>query len=177
VAFWVSHCVEILSVTDEALLVSICKTSPLRALPRSVLLHDFGDSHYMEESDQRLHLLAGLADGTLVSFTMKDNNLTDSKTISLGDIPVSLLPCSVDSKRVVFASGRRTAVLFWSKERLHHSPVLSKVSSHLFLKLCVNTLLLPGCYRSVKSKFSIFSIVLNLGHSNWLAYWQSAGRQ
>jgi DNA damage-binding protein 1 len=167
--------VEILSITDGSQLISVYKTSPLRALPRSVLLHTFGESHYREESDQRLHLLAGLADGTLVSFKAKDRKLTDSKTISLGDIPVSLLPCSVDSKHVVFASGRRAAVLFWSKERLHHSPVLLKVSSRaLFEILCVTALLLPGCYCSVKSKLSSFSVMLDFGQPNWLAHWQSA---
>ncbi|KAJ7163278.1 CPSF A subunit region-domain-containing protein [Mycena filopes] len=99
--------------------VSALSTQPLSAVVRSVLLYDFGS-----DCDSHPHLLAGLGDGSFVSFTWDEENGTLGKPnlTSLGNLPVSLTPCVVDGKRALFAAGSRAMVLLWERDSIHHSP-------------------------------------------------------
>lgn len=130
-SFWGSNCVKLFS--PEANLDRICEPHSLPALPRSLLLHNFGQSTNTRDHDYHPHLLVGLTDGTIVSYALKSENegsklqLVDQNIFSLGDLPVFLSACQVDSRRTVFACGSRASILFWEKETLRHSPVILKV--------------------------------------------------
>jgi len=140
VGFWESHHIEVLLLTSaDSYLTTLCKTSPLPSLPRSVLLYNFGGDG---EGDDHLSLLAGLSDGSLACFLFKDNDLSIQKIISFGDAPVTLTACEVEDKRAVFACGSKAVMLFWDKERFHHSPVLLKVGNHGFSSLSLTDTLL-----------------------------------
>lgn len=108
-------------------LAPLTESVALPALPRSVLLHNFGSGRSSKEEDFQPHVLAGLTDGSVVALSFKNNELKDQKVFSLGTAPVSLSVCEVDGKRTVFASGSRSAVFFWDKQRLRQSPVMLKV--------------------------------------------------
>lgn len=105
---------------------TICEAA-LPSLARSLLLHNFGAGRKPKEADYHPHLLAGMADGTVVSFRFKEHELKDEKVFALGTTPVSLATCKVDGRTSVFASGSRASVLFWDRHRLHQSPVMLKV--------------------------------------------------
>ncbi|KAJ7163276.1 mono-functional DNA-alkylating methyl methanesulfonate N-term-domain-containing protein [Mycena filopes] len=122
VAYWQTNDIEILRQVDGKF-ISICRTQPLSAVVRSVLLYDFGS-----DCDSHPHLLAGLGDGSFVSFTWDEENGTLGKPnlTSLGNLPVSLTPCVVDGKRALFAAGSRAMVLLWERDSIHHSPVILK---------------------------------------------------
>jgi DNA damage-binding protein 1 len=127
--------VEILSLeSNDAYMTTLCAAEALSALPRSVSLYNFGN-HPPGGPDFHPYLLAGLADGTLVSFAMKDNSLSDKKVISLGDAPVCLAACEVENRRAVFACGSRAAAIFWDKDRLQYPAVLLKVSVMVFFPI------------------------------------------
>jgi DNA damage-binding protein 1 len=124
-SFWGSNCVKLFS--PESNLTRICETPSLPALPRSLLLHNFGQSTSTKDSDYHPHLLVGLTDGTVVSYAFENKELVDQSIFSLGDLPVFLSVCQVDSRKTVFACGSRTSILFWERETLLHSPVILKV--------------------------------------------------
>lgn len=126
VSYWDSNEVEIFLIDREGF-VSVSKSAPLPALVRSILLYNFGIDHSSKGEDYHPHLIAGLADGSLVFIPWKDRQLKDQTIISLGHAPVSLTPCQVDGKRTVFAAGNRATVLSWEKKRLHNSPIMLKV--------------------------------------------------
>lgn len=107
----------------------ICQSDSLNALPRSLLLYNFGSSTQKKDPDYHPHLLVGLADGKVVSFTFRDRELDDQQTFSLGDLPVSLNPCQVENRKAIFAYGSRSSILFWERETIQHSPVILKVCS------------------------------------------------
>lgn len=94
-------------------------------LPNSVVLHDFGD----DIARPLMHLVVGLADGSLHSFSVTEEGLGERKVVSLGDLPISLVRCRVDGLSTVLAAGTRASLFFWKKDTLHHSPVLVKVSA------------------------------------------------
>jgi len=98
----------------------------LTSLPRSLLLYNFGSGRKLKEADYHPHLLVGLADGTVVSFNFRDNNLQEKKIFALGTAPVSFSTCKVDGRTAIFASGSRASVLYWERQRLHQSPVMLK---------------------------------------------------
>ncbi|KZT73848.1 hypothetical protein DAEQUDRAFT_357103 [Daedalea quercina L-15889] len=128
VSFWGTNRVALLSLASaESYLSTLCEVS-LPSLPRSLLLHNFGSGRNKKEADFRPHLLAGLADGTVVSFAFKekDGELADQKQFSLGSAPIAFTTCVVDGRRAVFASGSRASVIYWDKQRLHQSPVMLK---------------------------------------------------
>jgi DNA damage-binding protein 1 len=144
-SFWASNCVKLFS--PESNLSIICETSTLPALPRSLLLHNFGQSTSSKDPDYHPHLLVGLTDGSVAAFSFMNKELVDQKIISLGDLPVLLNACQVDGRKTVFACGSRASILFWEKETLRHSLVILKVrwtlnmiewslSIHLGLILC-----------------------------------------
>jgi DNA damage-binding protein 1 len=124
VSFWGSNQVKLFSPQDG--LSVICQAPALQALPRSLLFYNFGNNTSSKAPDYHPHLLIGLADGTVVSYSWRNNELSDSKTISLGDIPVFLNVCQVDGRKALFACGSRASILFWDKETLRHSPVILK---------------------------------------------------
>ncbi|KAI9465477.1 CPSF A subunit region-domain-containing protein [Lactarius psammicola] len=118
VAYWSIHAVELLSVASaDGYLYPVCDSVSLPALPRSLLLHDFG---YAPQ------ILIGLRDGTLVAYTFGKNALEDKRIFSLGTEPVGLTQFEMGEKRVVFASGSRAALLYAEKGILQHSSVLIK---------------------------------------------------
>jgi DNA damage-binding protein 1 len=124
-SFWGSNRVKLFS--PESALTVICETRSLPALPRSLLLHNFGQSTSTKDPDYHPYLLVGLTDGTVVSYAFMNKELVDQNFFSLGDLPVSLNPCQVDSRKTVFACGSRASILFWERETLRHSPVILKV--------------------------------------------------
>jgi len=132
VAYWSIHAVELLSVASaDGYLYPICDSVSLPALPRSLLLHDFG---YAPQ------ILIGLRDGTLVTYTFGKNALEDKRIFSLGTEPVGLSQFEMGEKRVVFASGSRAALLYAEKGILQHSSVLIKVTSRCPRKTALLTL-------------------------------------
>jgi DNA damage-binding protein 1 len=142
-SFWGSNCVKLFS--PVANLDSICEKRSLPALPRSLLLHNFGQSTNTKDHDYHPHLLVGLTDGTVVSYALKSENegfeLVDQNIFSLGDLPVFLSACQVDSRKTVFACGSRASILFWERETLRHSPVFLKVCRILTQIRCFGVLI------------------------------------
>lgn len=127
-AYWNFNVVEILSISETGL-KSECKTPPLPAVVRSVLLFNFGNDVSAKGTNHHAFLLAGLGDGSVVSMLWKENKLKDLKSISLGHGPVSLTPFKVDDKPTVLATGSRATVFFYDykKNRLVNSPIILKV--------------------------------------------------
>ncbi|KAH9042112.1 CPSF A subunit region-domain-containing protein [Lactarius pseudohatsudake] len=118
VAYWSIHAVDILSVASaDGYLNPVCDSISLPALPRSLLLHDFG---YAPQ------ILIGLRNGILVAYTFGKNVLEDERIFSLGTEPVGLTQFEMGEKRVVFASGSRAALLYAEKGITQHSSVLVK---------------------------------------------------
>ena len=117
----------ILAFDSSPPLATVCETT-LPTLPRAVLLHNFGTGGRPKDPDFHPHLLVGLADGTLVTYALRDGKLHDRKQSALGNAPTSLSVCDVDGRTVVFASGARSSVLFWDRQRVRPSPVSVKVS-------------------------------------------------
>lgn len=103
------------------------RTPPLPALVRSLLFVNFGMATNTKSEDYRPYLLAGLADGSLVTYVWKDGELKDRKIITLGHTPVTLTPCIIDGRSTVFAAGNRAMVLSWDKKKLSYSPIMLKV--------------------------------------------------
>ncbi|KAI9512431.1 CPSF A subunit region-domain-containing protein [Russula earlei] len=128
VGYWSTHVVDILSVasTEEAF-QPVCDSVSLPALPRSLLLHDFGNTP---------QLLVGLRDGTLVAYTFEKNELQDKRIFSLGTEPVGLTQLEMDSKKVVIANGSRAALFYLERETLHHSSIFIK---SVFASATINT--------------------------------------
>ncbi|KIJ59461.1 hypothetical protein HYDPIDRAFT_177805 [Hydnomerulius pinastri MD-312] len=132
VSFWTSNLVKIVSLTGPATesLKEICRTPELPATPRSLLLHNFASNDERKDDRRvkksRIHLLAGLIDGSVASFLFENETLTDQKIISIGTLPVSMHTCRIKDRPTVFACGSRTSIMFWDKERLQHSPLMLK---------------------------------------------------
>lgn len=126
VGYWETNVVEVLSIHERGF-ISLYKSNPLPALLRSLLFYNFGSDHNPKAEGYHPYLLAGLSDGSLITFTWKDKQLKDLKLISLGHAPVSLTPSQVDGKRIIFAAGNRATILSWEKKRLNYSPIMIKV--------------------------------------------------
>ena len=120
VGFWSTYTVDLLSVAStDGYFEPVCNSISLPALPRSLLLHDFGNAP---------HLLVGLRDGTLVAFTFAKNEFQDKRVFSLGTEPVGLTQFEMGEKKVVFASGSRAALFYSERGILQHSSILIKVN-------------------------------------------------
>lgn len=103
------------------------KSPPLPAVVRSLLLFNFGTDTSSKAPDYHPYLLAGLGDGSVASLQWKDGALKDLKIISLGRSPVTLIPCEVDGKKTIFASGNQAMVFYSEKNRLANSAIMLKV--------------------------------------------------
>ena len=120
VGFWSTYTVDFLSVASiDGPFELVCNSVSLPSLPRSLLLHDFGNAP---------HLLVGLRDGTLVAFAFVKNEFQDKRVFSLGTEPVGLTQFEMGEKKVVFGSGTRAALFFSERGILQHSSILIKVS-------------------------------------------------
>ena len=122
VGFWSTYTVDLLSVASvdgDGHFEPVCNSLPLPALPRSLLLHDFGNAP---------HLLVGLRDGTLVAYTFVKNELQEKRVFSLGTEPVGLTQFEMSEKKVVFASGSRAALFYLERGTLQYSSILMKVN-------------------------------------------------
>lgn len=126
VSFWGSNNVTVLAL-EKGEIKTVCPPTPLPALARSLLLFNFGSGRAAKDAEYHPHLLAGLADGSVVSFSFKNKELREKKIASLGTAPVFLSPCLVDGRRTVLASGNRASILYWDKQRLQQSPVMLRV--------------------------------------------------
>jgi DNA damage-binding protein 1 len=119
VGFWSTHTVELFSVAStDGYFEPVCNSLSLPALPRSLLLHDFGNAP---------HLLIGLRDGTLLAYAFMKNEFQDKRVFSLGTEPVGLTQFEMGEQKVVFANGSRAALLYLKREILQHSSILIKV--------------------------------------------------
>lgn len=160
VSFWSSNKIAVLSLDSPATYLGpVCEVS-LPTLPRSILLHNFGAGARPKDADFRPHVLAGLADGSVMTFALRDGELHDGKASSLGNAPASLSLCSVDERTVVLAGGERSNVLYWDRQRIRPSPVGVKVQLVAFVPrtaplnltlqymvkgITLNTAALPSC--------------------------------
>lgn len=128
VGFWMSKTVKILSLLEEPYTMKdVCKTSELPAAPRSLLLYNFTCEPGGKSPQSHPHLLVGLVDGSLATFTFQNGTLGDQKLVSIGNLPVTMHTCRIRDRPTVFACGGRTSILFWERERLQHSPLMLKV--------------------------------------------------
>lgn len=131
VSFWEDNTIALYGFQGNKLQL-IFQCDPLPSLPNSVLLHNFGTGRRAKDLDYRPCVLAGLVDGSILSFNFRDNEFQDKKAFSLGGTPIHLSTCDIDGKRAVFASGSTSAILYWDKQSVRYSPVLMKdvVATH-----------------------------------------------
>lgn len=126
IGFWGSNKIKILSIPSlqDITPSSISSQKPLGSLPVSILLHTFSqvDPQGKLLSSSSPHLLVGLGDGTLHSYSLslptKDSfskaiGVNDRKVITLGNTSVKLEKFQTDEgKRSVWCNSDRSAVLF-----------------------------------------------------------------
>ncbi|KAI0084181.1 CPSF A subunit region-domain-containing protein [Irpex rosettiformis] len=127
VAFWGENNVQLLSLKDQhSLLEPFCTSPSLPALPCSVILHNFGTVAKSKDPNFHPYVVVGLADGSVATLSIQGKELKELKLFPLGAAPVSLNVTEVDGRRMVFASGSRTAVFYWERQRLMQSSVMMK---------------------------------------------------
>jgi DNA damage-binding protein 1 len=129
VGFWSTHAVDLLSVAsldEHRYLEPVCNSVSLPALPRSLLVHDFGNGP---------QILIGLRDGTLVAYAFVKCGFEDKRVFSLGTEPVGLTQFELGGKKVVFANGGRAALFYLERGILQQSSILVKVTSHHLCKM------------------------------------------
>lgn len=119
--YWEAHIVEVLRTSSDGSFVTICRTSSLPALPRSVRLFNFGQ--------KRAHLLAGLSDGQVISWEFckdasKEERLRDKKVSTLGATPVEFVSFVHKDRQAICAVGARATIFFGESGRLVSAPVL-----------------------------------------------------
>ncbi len=125
VAYYGAHDVHVLGVRD---LKRIGKAAVMPHLPCSLRFHAFGDG----QTGPKPYVIVGLIDGTVALIPFENNTLGNHRIISLGDRPVHLSLCFIRGKEKILATGRRSAVFFWAKDTMQHSPVLMRVSGLSF---------------------------------------------
>ncbi|KAI0304406.1 CPSF A subunit region-domain-containing protein [Multifurca ochricompacta] len=151
VAFWSIHAVDLLSVAStDGYFEPVCNSVSLPALPRSLLLHDFGNAPQM---------LVGLRDGTLVAYAFMKNQFEDKRVFSLGTEPVVLTQFEMGEKNVVFANGSRAALFYLEKGTLQHSSVLIK---NVFASAKINSPNWPSSLLLMTSSGCIIGTVQDL---------------
>lgn len=118
--------------------------------------------------------MVGLADGSVatLSIQLESKELKDLKIFPLGVTPVSLNVTQVDGKRMVFASGSRTAVFYWERQRLMQSVVMMKVRE----KPCPNLLIAEygntiGCGGWNELKYDALPVVPAFGYVDVIIHW------
>jgi len=130
-AFWHTNQVKILKFSQEGF-TFVAQSPKLSAPVRSLLFYKFGTGNKSDDKDYHAFLLAGLADGSLVTMAWVNNELQDPKVISLGAAPVCLSSYEIQGKRTALAAGSRSVVISWDKSRLKYSPVTLKVCLNYF---------------------------------------------
>lgn len=167
VGFWSTHTVDLLSVASaNGYFEPVCDSLTLPALPRSLLLHDFGNAP---------HLLVGLRDGTLVAYAFVKNQFQDKRVFSLGTEPVGLTWFEMGEKKVVFANGSRAALFYLEKGILQHSSVLIKVN---LSSRCRTASLIPfwqtGRLCECENQHTGLAVVFNFGDIVRMFCWNGA---
>ncbi|KAJ1026698.1 hypothetical protein NDA16_002296 [Ustilago loliicola] len=144
--FWQTRTIQIFSLPD---LLPVGQSSVVQqrfaAVPRSILLHRFASTQ--SEASQTKgsisnrdaltpHLLVGLGDGTLVSFSLslptedgysKTVGLSDCKTVSLGKQALKLDAIeSTAGARVVAVSGSRPTLVYADSKRFSYNALKYK---------------------------------------------------
>ncbi|KAL5524495.1 hypothetical protein ACEPAF_9635 [Sanghuangporus sanghuang] len=120
-SFWCSHEIKAYTLPEFDLIAGTAVTLP--HLPRSLLLHDFGD----QEVGPKEHLMVALANGTVLTMPFDGKGgIGERKFFALGGAPVTLSCCNVSNQPAVFASGARSAIFYRSRDGISHSPVLVK---------------------------------------------------
>ncbi|KAJ8080825.1 hypothetical protein PM082_017660 [Marasmius tenuissimus] len=127
VAFWHTNQIKIYSYADSGFKY-VSQSSTLPATVKSLLFYNFGTDHTTKGHNHRPHLVAGLSNGHVVTFSClgKEKELKDMKIIPLGSNEISLAPYQVEERRTVVATGNKSGILEWDKSRLRHSPVMLK---------------------------------------------------
>ncbi|KAL1677809.1 mono-functional DNA-alkylating methyl methanesulfonate N-term-domain-containing protein [Schizophyllum commune] len=95
-------------------------TDALPALVRCLTVQHFGG----KDEGRHTYLIAGLANGSVVTYALRDGVTHDRKVTSLGSAPVSLAVYLKDGEPAVFAAGQHAALWSWEKKRLHHAAVM-----------------------------------------------------
>ncbi|KAK7464711.1 hypothetical protein VKT23_005917 [Stygiomarasmius scandens] len=124
-AFWHTNQIKILKFSQEGF-TFVAQSPKLSAPVRSLLFYNFGTGNKSDDKDYHAFLLAGLADGSLVTMAWVNSELQDPKVISLGAAPVCLSSYGIQGKRTALAAGSRSVVISWDKSRLKYSPVTLK---------------------------------------------------
>jgi DNA damage-binding protein 1 len=168
VGFWSTYAVDLLSVAStDGHFEPVCSSISLPALPRSLILHDFGDAP---------HLLIGLRDGTLVAFTFGMNEFQDKRVFSLGTEPVGLTQFEMGEEKVVFASGSRAALFYLERGTLQYSSILIKVN---VTSSCVTTLLnVARCterFCECEDQLRELAVLFASDEVDWMRCWGCAG--
>ncbi|KAF5362887.1 hypothetical protein D9758_007154 [Tetrapyrgos nigripes] len=123
VAFWHTNQIKIYKLTEVGFAV-VAQSPCLPALVRSVMFYNFGtEVDKPLERDYHAYMVAGLADGSLVTLAWVDGEMKDMKVVSLGKYPVSLAPHEIGGRRTIIATGSRSVMVSWEKSRLQYSPV------------------------------------------------------
>ncbi|KAL0066188.1 hypothetical protein AAF712_006813 [Marasmius tenuissimus] len=127
VAFWHTNQIKIYSYADSGFKY-VSQSPTLPATVKSLLFYNFGTDHTTKGHNHRPHLVAGLSNGHVVTFSClgKEKELKDMKIIPLGSTEISLAPYQVEERRTVVATGNKSGILEWDKSRLRHSPVMLK---------------------------------------------------
>ncbi|KAL1748361.1 mono-functional DNA-alkylating methyl methanesulfonate N-term-domain-containing protein [Schizophyllum fasciatum] len=126
VAYWDRPGIDILKLRQSggpSGVVAECThtTDALPALVRGLTVQHFGGQF----KERHTYLIAGLANGAVVTYALRDGVTRDRKVVSLGSAPVSLTVYhSEEGEPMVFAAGQHAALWSWEKKRLHHAAVM-----------------------------------------------------
>lgn len=123
VAFWHTNQIKIYNIAPSGFTFQY-ETPQLPATVRSILFYNFGTTE-KNGDNYKPYLLAGLANGTVVSFVWSGNQFTDMKLVALGSGPVELSPNKIgDGTRAVLAVADKTMVISCPKGRLQYSHII-----------------------------------------------------
>ncbi|KAG7445774.1 uncharacterized protein BT62DRAFT_969553 [Guyanagaster necrorhizus] len=122
-AFWHTNQIKIYNIASSGFTFQY-ETPQLPATVRSILFYNFGTTE-KNGDDYRPYLLAGLANGTVVSFVWSGNQFTEMKLVALGSGPVELSPNRIgDGTRGVLAVADKTMVISCPRGRLQYSHII-----------------------------------------------------
>ncbi|PBK75055.1 hypothetical protein ARMSODRAFT_929129 [Armillaria solidipes] len=123
VAFWHTNQIKIYNIAPSGFTFQY-ETPQLPATVRSILFYNFGTTE-KNGDNYKPYLLAGLANGTVVSFVWSGNQFTEMKLVALGSGPVELSPNKIrDGTRAVLAVADKTMVISCPKGRLQYSHII-----------------------------------------------------
>ncbi|KIY70002.1 hypothetical protein CYLTODRAFT_488480 [Cylindrobasidium torrendii FP15055 ss-10] len=129
VAWWHTNQVKIYNILNGVAFYS--ETPPLKALVRSLLFFNFGKpSNSAKDVNNNPHLVAGLADGTVVTYKLKKGRVIekDYKLFHVGNGPVQLRETTVGdgTRRAILAVADRAVVFSYEGNRLVSSSLAMK---------------------------------------------------